>query len=185
MIAFAQNMKQLQRYYGLDLPLWNTEAGPSCNSIFDDCRNVVDNAVEAAASFYQGFIYMAALGVKTFGYYTWEGAALGKGGQALVLDDFVTPTLTGEALSNVRTWLVGAHLKIVRGAFDERVVVIEIRQGEKRGYIAWTNHGRVDLGYYLEAKIVAFARPEDSELRPALNGAVAVGPMPTLVIVER
>lgn len=183
-IKFVENVIALQRQYGFDLPLWNSEAGPSCNSVFDDCKNYSDSAVSASADFYQAVIYLAAMGVKTFGYYTWEGAALGKGGKALVESDFKTPTATGREMSTIRTWLVGARLRVVRDYSDPDLVAIEIHQGERKGFVVWATRTVVNPTDLLNVRISAYATVDNPSLRQLQGGDLRVGRMPTLIVVE-
>ena len=61
--------------FGLQhLGIWNTETAVLCNSFIETCDASFNSYEDDRYALAQGVLANAALGVKVFEYYTWEGA---------------------------------------------------------------------------------------------------------------
>jgi hypothetical protein len=137
-----RNLRQLLNEYGISKPIWNTETGVSCNPILETCNvNTYSTMLDGDLALAQGILSNAALGVKTFAYYTWEGAALDVGGLPLVTgSDYKTPTFTNSVISNIKKWIEG---NVVKFSYldNELLAVISVTRGEKESLILWSKTG--------------------------------------------
>jgi hypothetical protein len=139
--AVLKNLRQLVASHGLQLPIWNTETGVSCNGVAEDCTAVARGGAGVLApqvALAQGLIGQAALGAMTNAYYTWEGAASESGGRPLVSADYAAPTVEGLAVARVRDWIDGASLRWGPST-DPQFTIIAVRRGEGEALIAWAN----------------------------------------------
>lgn len=141
-LAQLRNLRQLLRDTGLgEMPIWNTETAVSCNSLLENCKAMkpedqsVLSGVDALA---QGLIGNAALGVKSFVYYTWEGSALEYGNLPLVEPDYQVPTKAGLILWTLKAWLGGAHIRY-RIANQGGLSVVEVIRGSNVALVLWSS----------------------------------------------
>jgi hypothetical protein len=123
------------------LPIWNTETAVSCNPLLENCKPFVGNApgtMSAENALAQGLLGNAGMGVKSFVFYTWEGASLEQGNVALVEADYKTTTKAGRMVSTIKAWLIGARVKFLRTNVNG-VSVLEVQRGASRSLVIWTS----------------------------------------------
>ena len=146
-LSVIRNMREMVKSYNLNLPIWNTETGVPCNSVFEQCNVLTfkdEDYLNGDISLGIGLIGNAALGVLNFSYYTWEGAAVDIGGLPLVQDDFKKPTSTSLVFSRVSSWLEGGEVQYDARSTDELNIVSINKNGEK-AYVLWSKGIWVDV----------------------------------------
>lgn len=144
-LSKLRNAQQLLRAWGLNLPIWNTEAGTSCTPDFD-CDAVMANraATDGVSALAQAYLGQAAQGVRHISYYTWEGGVVSAGGLPLVQRDRDTPTQAGRVLETLKDWMVGAEVSWLSGP-DDRIKRVALMRRDRVCTAAWVEAGEAVL----------------------------------------
>lgn len=143
-LAFAQirNVRQMLKDSGFAaMPIWNTETAVSCNTLLEDCTKINTERRQVLSGEHalaQGLLGNAALGMKSFVYYTWEGAAVEYGNLPLVDANYQISTKAGLILKTLKGWLNGGQVKY-RIANQNGINVVEIRHGSAISLALWSS----------------------------------------------
>lgn len=185
-MSFAQirNVRQLLNESGLgNMPIWNTETAVSCNTLLEECSKVkegVSQGLSGENSLAQGIIGNAALGVRSFVYYTWEGAAIEYGNLPLVDASYQIPTQAGRTLAIVKQWLWGSKVKY-RLANSAGLNVVEVSRGDALSLVLWSSGSPVNFDITTFASAGRYERAGGGGSHPLVGSQLTVGAEPILL----
>lgn len=185
-LSFAQvrNVRQMLKNSGFgDMPIWNTETAVSCNTLLEDCKMVNAERRQVLSGEHaiaQGVLGNAALGVKSFVYYTWEGAAVEYGNLPLVEANYQVSTKAGLILETLKAWLKGSQVKY-RTANRSGLNVVEIHRGASTSLVLWSSGepAAFDLTEFAVGDRYMFAG--DSKSYPLVSRHLKLGAEPVLI----
>jgi hypothetical protein len=181
--SFSQirNLRHMLDDMGLErLTVWNTEPKVSCEDSSSDCtgmkaeRELYLSAEDALA---HALIGNAALNVKSFVYYTWEGAATDQGNVGLINESYNVSTKAGLTFATVKRWLMNAtvnHITVSHAGLN----LFEVLRDGRRSLIAWSSSSneRLDLSKYKDLNRYMLA--SEGESRSLSDGDIAVSSDP-------
>jgi len=186
-LAQIRNLRQLLRDAGLgEMPIWNTETAVSCNSLLENCKAMKSedqSALSGVDALAQGLIGNAALGVKSFVYYTWEGAALEYGNLPLVEPDYQVPTKAGLILWTLKAWLSGAHVRY-RTANQGGLSVVEVIRGSTVALVLWSSGPPITYDLAEFGSGARSMRASGGGTYPLVSKQLAVGTEPVIVFTS-
>jgi hypothetical protein len=122
MVPLIQQVQRILRRYGVDKPLWNTEAGwmidnaslPVQPKAAKGLYSRVLSDREAAAYVARAHILNWAHGIQRLYWYAWDSPMMG-----LIEPDGRTLKQSARAYAGIRTWLIGARIgSCARNATD-------------------------------------------------------------------
>lgn len=183
-LAQIRNLRQLLHDTGLsEMPIWNTETAVSCNSLLENCKAMKSEsppALSGTNALAQGLIGNAALGVKSFVYYTWEGASLEYGNLPLVEPDYQVPTKAGLLLWTLKAWLGGSQARY-RTANQGGLSVVEVIRGSTAALVLWSSGPPITYDLTEFATGGRYMRASGGGSYPLIATHLAVGPEPIMV----
>lgn len=183
-LAQIRNVRQMLKDSSLgEMPIWNTETAVSCNTLLEDCtvpNAKRQNVLSGEDAIAQGLIGNAALGVRSFNYYTWEGAAIEHGNLPLVDSNYQVPTKAGLILWTMKVWLSGAEVKY-RTAIQGGLNVVEVRRGNATSLVLWSSGPPVTMDLSEFATGARYMRAGGGGSLPLDKNSMEVGSEPVLV----
>ena len=188
-LSFAQirNVRQLLQESGLgEMPIWNTETAVSYNSLPEVCKAVKaegQSVLSGEDAIAQGLIGNAALGVRSFVYYTWEGAALEYGNIPLVEADYQVPTKAGLIFWTIKAWLGGTQVRY-RTANQCGLNVVEVVRSSDTALVLWSSGPPLTYELAEFATGGRYMRSGGGGSYPLVSKRLAVGSEPVIVYVS-
>lgn len=186
-LAQVRNVRQMLKDSGLgNMPIWNTETAVSCNTLLEDCKPLQpekQKVLSGENSLAQGLVGNAALGVKGFVYYTWEGAALEYGNLSLTESNYRVPTKASLILGTIKAWLSGSQVRY-RTANRSGLNVVEIQKGKAKSLVLWSSGAPVtfDLKEFAVGDRYMYASGGGSH--SLLSTKMEVGAEPVLIFTS-
>lgn len=140
-VTKLRNLQELIKGHGLNLPIWNTEAGLSCIPEVD-CDSYLAGRppMDGVAALAQAYLGQAAQGVVSISYHTWEGGVTQAGGLPFVRNDHQTPTVAGEVMARLRQWMVGADISWLPTTAG-KIRRVALNTSDKRCVVSWAESG--------------------------------------------
>lgn len=185
-LSFGQirNVRQMLNDSGYgNLPIWNTETAVSCNTLLEDCNEIktaTRRGLSGEDALAQGVIGNAALGIKSFVYYTWEGAAIDYGNLPLVDVNYQVPTKAGRVLSTLKQWLWGSKVKY-RVANSAGLNVVEVSRGDALSLVIWSSSSPTSFDLTTFASGSRYERASGGGSHPLIGSHLDVGSEPILI----
>lgn len=168
-----------------NMPIWNTETAVSCNTLLEDCKPLQleresQKVLSGENSLAQGLIGNAALGVKSFVYYTWEGAALEYGNLPLVESNYRVPTKASLIFGTLKAWLSGSQVQY-RTANRSGLNVVEVQKNNAKSLVLWSSGAPVTFTLEEFAVGDRYMYAGGGASHPLLSTQMEVGAEPVLV----
>lgn len=185
-LAQIRNVRQMLTDSGLgNMPIWNTETAVSCNTLLEDCKPLQleresQKVLSGENSLAQGLIGNAALGVKSFVYYTWEGAALEYGNLPLVESNYRVPTKASLIFGTLKAWLSGSQVQY-RTANRSGLNVVEVQKNNAKSLVLWSSGAPVTFTLEEFAVGDRYMYAGGGASHPLLSTQMEVGAEPVLV----
>ncbi|WP_232056803.1 glycosyl hydrolase [Methylomonas rhizoryzae] len=134
-----KNLREMLNEAGLSQKdIWNTETNSGCSG------GATCNILSSESALAQGLVLNAAMGVKNYSYYTYEGSKTTTNNPPLVESDFSSLTTTGVVYDTLKKWMLNSYLKVIQSG-EKGFVLIQVDKNGNRGYITWATQSSVSL----------------------------------------
>jgi hypothetical protein len=184
MVSLIQRVQGILRQYGVEKPLWNTEAGWMIDNVqvpirARDKKGLYSRVLtdrEAAAYVARAYILNWAYGIQRFYWYAWDSRMMG-----LIEPDGHTVKQSAKAYADIQTWLIGARISSCARDAGDTWVCERRSVANTPSWVVWNSTGHTPFRPPAGWRIASM-RPLLGEPQTLPAGRdIEVGPMPILL----
>ena len=180
-ISQIRNLRQILKEAGQErLDIWNTETSLLCNSFIEVCSLKFNEKNRSDETLAKGLLGNAALGVKVFEYYTWEGVASSEDKLGLVNSDFKTSNHLGKVVKKIKSWIVNGVIKYEKSNF-QGLNIISVERNSVKSYVMWTDLSSVNINLSDWMKNPNIFKMNDDFPTTPMSGSLIIDSAPVLI----
>jgi len=183
MVPVMEKVRSIMSKYGINKPLWNTEAGwfianrqnvvkPTLSGI----KSKVLTDDEAVAYIARSYIIAWTMGIERFYWYAWDNHEMG-----LVEPDNRSPKSAVQAYKNIQSWLIGSKLTDCTSSADGTWVCSATGSDGSRSWIVWNTQKGTSFSLHSDWNPVLIKHLDGPDESVPSSRAVLIGPKPILL----